>query len=729
MQANTTDTPAREDRLGDVLATLLEAQECGASPPPAEWLNRYPEFAAELGEFFTSQDRLRTVAEPLREVFRVDPAPTPGPSCEAAGQWFGDYELLEEIGRGGMGVVYRARQKRPDRMVALKVVRTGPDSTAEAMRRFRNEADIAGQLDHPNIVPVHEVGEHEGRVFFSMKLIAGGNLAGQLDRFRDNPRSVAALMATVARAVHHAHQRGVLHRDLKPSNILLDTSGHPYVTDFGLARRLEVDSSLTQSGALVGTPSYMAPEQASGHKPVLTTATDVYGLGAVLYALLTGRPPFQAETVLDTMLLVREREPEPPSRLNRAVDPDLETICLKCLRKDPEGRYRSAEAVAEDLDCWLRGEPITARPLTRTVRAWRWCRRNPVVAGLTGTAIVLGIALIVGLAVSNWLLARKQAETDEQWRRAEAERQRAQQNLDKAFNFMFDILAQLRRKDLDDVPRIHEIRQALIDHGLQYYQNSIRPESKQPADRFETARAYVALGTLYEARGDLAEAVRAREKAAALFEALAAEYPSDPWYLGQVGHTYNNLGLHLARMGMDQAAVEHFRRAAQAFEHHSLLFPKGSGSNNLAWMLTTCPAKEVRDPARAVQLAQHAVALAPDDANCWNTLGCSHYYAGNWRHAINACEKSIEKCPPGKADPTNWFLLAMAHWKLGEKEQARRLYEKGARWTESKGIQHPVNDRFRAEAAALLGVPIEAPSTYKKGAAGNSKAALAQSPP
>jgi hypothetical protein len=311
-----------------------------------------------------------------------------------------------------MGVVWKARQRRPDRLVALKMFRGSDLASPTDVQRFRNEAEVIAQLDHPHILPVYEVGEHDGVHYFSMKLVEGGSLADHLDSFRADPRAAARLLATVARAVHYAHQRGVLHRDLKPSNILLDAQGQPHVSDFGLAKRVEIDSSLTQSGSLLGTPSYMAPEQTSGRKGAVTTATDVYGLGAVLYALLSGQPPFRGETVLETLEQVREREPEPPCRINPKVDRELETISLKCLAKEPGRRYGSAEALAEDLESWLAGKPIQARAVGRLERLSRWCRRNPVVAGLTFTLIVVMSLAIITLGTSTVLIARAyQAET------------------------------------------------------------------------------------------------------------------------------------------------------------------------------------------------------------------------------------------------------------------------------------------------------------------------------
>ena len=274
---------------------------------------------------------------------------------------FGDYEPLEELGRGGMGVVYKAHQISLGRTVALKMILRGATPSAADLARFRTETESAARLDHPAIVPIYEVGEQQGQPFFTMKYVAGSTLTRRLAEGPIPPREAASILAPICRAIHYAHERGVLHRDLKPSNILIDEEGRPHVSDFGLAKRVEAEEHLTLSGAVLGTPSYMAPEQAAGKRGNLGPASDVYSLGTILYQMLTGRPPFQAATPVETVLLVLEQEPLPPRLLNPRADRELEMIALKCLQKPPELRYGTAKALADDLDAYLADEPTAAR--------------------------------------------------------------------------------------------------------------------------------------------------------------------------------------------------------------------------------------------------------------------------------------------------------------------------------------------------------------------------------
>jgi WD40 repeat protein len=346
-----------------------------------------------------------------------------------------DYELLEPLGHGGMGVVWRARQRSLNRMVALKMIRTGEFADLEEIRRFQNEAEAVALLNHPNIVPIYEVGEDAGRHFFSMRLIEGGSLAdwrgggvggGGSEQYsvisnrgsemsnRGSLSGIVEVVVKVARAVHFAHQHGLLHRDLKPANILLDAEGEPLVVDFGLARLLGSESSLTATGDVLGSPAYMAPEQVTTRPEGVTTAADIYSLGAILFQLLTGRPPFQGATPLDTLRQVAEQEPPRPRSLNPAIDQDLETVCLKCLAKDPAHRYTSARALADDLERWQQGEPILARPTPLWELALKWMRRHPAAAAFLGLALVAPAVIITVLLFAGARITSERNRSQEQ---------------------------------------------------------------------------------------------------------------------------------------------------------------------------------------------------------------------------------------------------------------------------------------------------------------------------
>jgi tetratricopeptide (TPR) repeat protein len=315
-------------------------------------------------------------------------------------RYIGDYELSVRIGVGGMGEVWRAKQISLNRLVAVKMIKNASFANDDQVRRFQNEAETVATLDHPGIVPIYEVGTFEDQRYFSMKLIDGKGMEKALPELKANPRETARIVAEVAEAVHHAHQRGVLHRDLKPANILLDVEKHAHVTDFGLAKRIEGEEGLTLPGTVLGTPAYMSPEQASGQLTAITTASDVYGIGAILFAALTDRAPFVANSIYVTLDRVRNDPPDAPHRLNPGVPRDLEVICLKCLEKDPRRRYGSALEVAEDLRRWLNNEPIKARPVGPFVRLGMWAKRKPALAGLSAALLVASIVGMVGIV---WL--------------------------------------------------------------------------------------------------------------------------------------------------------------------------------------------------------------------------------------------------------------------------------------------------------------------------------------
>ena len=309
-------------------------------------------------------------------------------------QYLGDYELLSEIARGGMGVVYRARQSRLNRSVALKMILAGQFASEADVERFHIEAEAAANLDHSGIVPIFEVGEHEGNHYFSMGLVEGGSLASMVSDGPLPALEAAKLVHKIAEAIQYAHDNGVIHRDLKPANVLIDQTGQPKVTDFGLARRLDGDSNLTGTGQILGTPAYMPPEQASGKTDEIGPLADVYSVGAILYCLITGRPPFQGSGPLETLRHVVEKEAVAPRSLNPDVPKDLETICLKCLQKDQNRRYQSAAELSAELERFIKGEPIRARPVDAFERLLKWARRNRFSASLA-CLLTVGISIIL----------------------------------------------------------------------------------------------------------------------------------------------------------------------------------------------------------------------------------------------------------------------------------------------------------------------------------------------
>jgi len=428
------------DPMNALIADYLDAEGQGRHVNRADLLARNPELAESLQRFFDNHDQMRrltgssphpgavpqgvadeiveakcvssrllageawTLPPDTSDLATIAPNPVNDPrsttatevfaSPHATVRYFGDYQLIAEIARGGMGVVYKARQVKLNRVVALKMILSGQLASADDVKRFFAEAEAAANLDHPSIVPIFEIGEHNGQHYFSMGFIEGESLAARIARGPLPPTEAADLVRRVAEAVHYAHERNVIHRDLKPANVLLDERSNPKVTDFGLAKRLHSDSDLTGTGQVLGTPSYMPPEQAAGKLKEIGPASDVYALGAILYCALVGRPPFQAANPVDTLLQVLDQEPVAPRKLNSTISRDLETICLKCLEKSPAARYRSARELGEDLQRFLEGEPILARPLSIFGRVRRGMKRRPLASGCLLS--VLGLLALVG---------------------------------------------------------------------------------------------------------------------------------------------------------------------------------------------------------------------------------------------------------------------------------------------------------------------------------------------
>jgi thiol-disulfide isomerase/thioredoxin len=571
----------REERRDEAVASYLLALDAGQRPDPEEWVGRYPDVAEELRAFLADQQRLARLAEPLRSlgprametIALTGATPAPGAAPATAPARLADYDVLSELGRGGMGVVYKARDARLNRVVALKMILLGNLADEDQIRRFRQEAEDAGRLDHPNIVPIYQVGEEQGHPYFTMKLIEGGGLCALAARFHADPRAAAQFMATISRAVHYAHQHGIIHRDLKPGNILVDGDGQPHVTDFGLAKHLAARDANTQTGAVVGTPSYMAPEQASGRTD-LTVAADVYSLGVVLYELLTGRPPFRDPNPFDTLRQVIEAEPTPPRALNPRVDRDLETVCLKCLRKEPAGRYASAEALADDLTRYSTGEPIQARRVGRLERVTKWVRRRPAAAALVAVSALAVVALPL-LAVGGWYSLHLQEANrsledanrnlqdalhvaEQERQKADHERAKVADGFGKRLEAIDDMLLNVDGR-LANVQGAEPVRLEFLLEAQRLSNELLRDEPSNPQALRQAGRVNRSLAELALRRGTWRESEEVLRQARAIQEKLAANFPDDLKY-------QRDLTLTCARQGDLYAGARRHDDALLAYD-------------------------------------------------------------------------------------------------------------------------------------------------------------------
>jgi serine/threonine-protein kinase len=614
------ETVEREHELDAVILAYVEAVEAGERPDRRVWLERYPHLKAELEAFFRDEDRFDLLVSPIRSATpppsRARTLSTIPPSPSLAGRTLGDYELIEEIARGGMGIVYRARQKGLGRIVAVKMIRSGQVALPEDVQRFRLEAEAVAGLDHPNIVPIYEIGEFDSQPYFSMKLIEGGNLTqwlkgapGQSDKItqqRATLNDAVRMMVKVTRAVDYAHQRGLLHRDLKPANILVDRRGEPHVTDFGLATRLNATANtslsatvpapgLTGPGIAVGTPSYMAPEQAVGPKQAVTVAADVYSLGAVLYEMLTGQPPFRGETALETLAQVLERPPIAPRTLDRTLPRDLETICLKCLEKEPARRYRSAAALADDLERYLSGDSIQARPVGAVGRFWRWCRRNPVVATLgaavlllllTGLPVVTGLWQLAEFRLDNVQFHKEQAEKN--WHRSEEHRREeeiqrdlyvqeaqkavekskeAQANLREAQEILNVFCLGLGDAKLNGIDGLQPLRKEMLETALKYLEGFLKKKSDDPEVLADLAQTQFRVAQLTAIIGSKTKALDAYGRALERYqEVLDSDPKKDHWARAEIAATYINSGALQDLTNDPKGALQSYEKAQGMLE-------------------------------------------------------------------------------------------------------------------------------------------------------------------
>jgi eukaryotic-like serine/threonine-protein kinase len=453
--------------------------------------------------------------------------PTTPESRRAAEEWprVPGYEVTGLLGRGGIGVVYRATDQRLKRPVALKIIRQ--QATPDERERLQREAEALATLRHPGVVQIYEIGEHQGRPFIALEFVGGGSLSRHMAGKAQPARAAARVVATLAETMHRAHQHGLVHRDLKPANVLLHWENEsrlhddlnycrPKVTDFGLVKNMSVDSGLTHSRDLLGTPSYMAPEQAGGDPETVGPACDIWALGAILYELLTGKPPFHGATAVDTLMQVRQTEPVPPSRLLPKLPRELETICLKCLEKIPSQRYASALELAEDLHRFRDGQTIQARPVSPVGRAWRWCRRNPAVSALTGVAAVLLVALAIGGPVTAYREAALRREAIQRTEQAEAEKVRAGQNLDLATLALEETLKQVYERIGVRPDTLRDFDQNAWEATIPYLEQLVSQEANTPDLQLRKARATRQLARSLADRKE-------RDRAAPLFQQAISE--------------------------------------------------------------------------------------------------------------------------------------------------------------------------------------------------------------
>lgn len=542
-----------------------------------------------------TDDTAILVRDPGRETVTYVRSNAPSSAAETAiatSKRFGNYELLHEIARGGMGVVYKARQTTLNRIVALKMIKAGNLADEEEIQRFQAEAEAAAQLDHPGIVPIYEVGKQNAQHFFSMGFVEGQSLDRKLKDGPLSAKDAANLIKTIAEAVQYAHEHHIVHRDLKPANVLIGVDGKPRITDFGLAKRLSGDSGMTATGQVLGTPSYMPPEQAEGRTETIGAAADVYSLGAMLYALLTGRPPFQAANMMETLRQVCHQEPVSPRDLNASVDKDQETICLKCLEKDPAKRYASAGELAEDLTRYLARKPIFARPIGKPARMLRWCRRNPTGATVVGLLAILAFAG-TGVALYQTEMNYRMAELNHQKDEALIEATEQRENAEESFKISresdrkkgialvekhkalleaeaaFDgYVKTVKNAKLLKDPRFKGLLKVLLNDALVHYQRFVdaHQDERDPVMRARLAKALYGIGIISAEKGSQDEAIRAFQQAVKIREQLVREDPTVTDHKRLLAVTHNNLGIMYNSTGKRADALTAYRQSLTIWE-------------------------------------------------------------------------------------------------------------------------------------------------------------------
>jgi serine/threonine protein kinase len=740
------ETPDHEsEQVLVILEQYLQELESGGRPCAEEWIARHPEWGEALTDYLRELEQLHEAGR--QQSFSGSEellATVPERRCR-----LGDFLIVREIGRGGMGVVYEAWQLSLARRVALKVLPFAATLDARQLQRFKNEAQAAAQLHHNQIVPVYAVGCDRSVHYYAMQFIDGQSLADLIQELREptgsldpqgaaealqagvlnheaaaqnstaearagastphssklDPRSsryfrvVAEWGVQAAEALDHAHQLGIVHRDIKPGNLLVEGSGHLWITDFGLARG-RVDQGLTHSEDLVGTLRYMSPEQALARRGLVDHRTDIYSLGVTLYELLTLEPAYQGSDRAELLRQIAQSDPRPPRSHRPTIPVALETIVLKAMAREPERRYATAQELGEDLGCFLDNRPIHAVRPTRRERLARWCgRHQPILRA----AIVLGTLAALGLIIGSYLVWREKEEAKASAAEATRQRQRAEANFSQALLGAQELLLPLEDSRLDDKSaKAQALRQELVRRGVRFFEAFVHESSADPVDRFQSARACQLLASVYAAHQQVEPAFATMRRAIALYEALAAEDPGKPVYRRRAAASHYVMGLLFQSTHQPAAAEQEY---AKVIEQCRLALPYDEGAettNNLAWYLVDCPAESLRAPAEAVALANQAVACRPDDGAYWNTLGIAYYRLGDFEAALTALRRSMELRSGG--DSNDYFFLAMSCQRLGQTQEARRWFDQAVAWMENQHPQGEAELRYCAEAKKVLSI-------------------------
>jgi len=618
-----------EEALVLITGELLLRREVGETLAVGEYQSRFPEFGDRIAVQFCVDDFLSSIDG-------VDDQTAGGDlrDLELSG-----YEFLEEIGRGAAGVVYKARQESLERFVAIKVVALS-GAGAKQLARQRQEAEILARLHHPNVVHIYEVREHGGCLYLVMEYVDGTTLAARVRGTLPAPDESARLALTLACAIQAVHEAGVLHRDLKPSNVLLTAAGEIKISDFGLAKLRSSSSLQTTTDSVLGTPSYMAPEQAMGNAHSTRPQADVYSLGAILYELLTGRAPFLGATVLDTLSLIRSQEPVAPRQLQPNVPRDLETICLKCLAKSPKQRYATAAELAGDLKRFLAHQPITARRTTQPERLVRWCSRNPVVAGLTGAVATLAVAGVALLATSNAQI-RHQSDA-----RAKALEQK-DAALDTAYLAVDQMLTRVANDKFSDMPMSHPLRQLLLEDALRLYEGFVKQADNAGRLQGEMASVLQRMVGLQRELGRFADAAKSSKKCIELLEAAAPTDPDPPVLRERLASAHVDLGYTLECLAGpksgDPKVEAQYRKALEHFTALERDWPQRRQAYVICLRYLAGVAHRRGDLAEAERLWKESIARGeayleqrPDDIEtrssvCW---ACIEYFT----HVLSAAE-------------------------------------------------------------------------------------------